>query len=473
MKKIKTAALAVLLAFAILSVLLLPAAAVLLPPAYSNTFVGALDEKVERLASVEGAKVVVIGGSSVAFGLDSALMEEHLGMPVVNFGLYAAVGTKAMLELALPYIGEGDIVVLAPETDAQTLSLYFNGDNTWKAIDDAPSLFFSFGRESKREMLGSLYSYAAAKISALKSGPADPAGVYNSKSFNEYGDIIYPRAENVMPLYYDPNTPINPSASIVSAEFLDFVNDYILRCEAKGARVYYSYAPMNAAALGADVTEQSVGEFAEFLRENIRCEHISLIESYIMDAAYFYDTNYHLNDAGVRLRTKQLIEDIRIAEEIYQAADIALLPKPELPLLDVKFFGEDENAKYFVYEALQNGGLSIVGLTALGKTQKNLILPLGAENTKVMHVGASAFAGASATRITIPEETNIRTIATGAFDGCSASSLYILYDFSDEAQKLSPPASFGGLSVFVPVGSAYLTHYDWTGYKLIAIEAAE
>ena len=98
MKKTKTILVAVLLILAILSVLLLPAAAAILTPsAYSSTFVGVLDEKVERLASIKGKKVVVVGGSSVAFGLDSALMEEHLGMPVVNFGLYAAIGTKAML----------------------------------------------------------------------------------------------------------------------------------------------------------------------------------------------------------------------------------------------------------------------------------------------------------------------------------------------------------------------------------------
>ena len=143
MKKIKMAALAALLTLAILSVVILPAiVAIGLPPVYSNSFVGVLDEKVERLASIEGKKVVVVGGSSVAFGLDSALMEEYLGMPVVNFGLYAAIGTKAMLDLSLPHIGEGDIVVLAPETDAQTLSLYFNGENMWKAIDDAPALLW-------------------------------------------------------------------------------------------------------------------------------------------------------------------------------------------------------------------------------------------------------------------------------------------------------------------------------------------
>lgn len=472
MKRMKTAMLVFFSLLAVFSIVLFPAAlAVLLPPAYSNTFVGALDEKVARLSSIEGKKVVVIGGSSVAFGLDSALMEQHLGMPVVNFGLYAAIGTKAMLDISLPHIGEGDIVILAPETDTQTLSLYFNGENMWKAIDDAPSLFFSLRGDSKKEMLGALYPFAVEKLAALKNGISDPEGIYNSKSFNAYGDVAYPREQNVMPLYYDPNMEIHLDASIVSDAFVDYVNDYILRCQKKGATVYYSYAPMNEAAISQKTTEESMRKFESYLRDNILCKHISLVDSYIINKAYFYDTNYHLNDAGVRLRTKLLIEDIRIAQGIYQQANIELLPKPELPFFDVKYFGEDANAGYFVYETLQNGALSIVGLTDAGKLQQSLTIPLGAQNRKVMHIGARAFEGGAARSIVVPQQTNVRAFGRGAFDGCLAEELYILYDFSDEAQKLSPPSSFGSVSVYVRAGSTYLTHYDWSGYALFILES--
>ena len=51
------------------------------------------------------------------------LMEEMIGMPVVNFGLYATLGTKLMLDLSLGAIKKGDVVVIAPETDPQTYSL--------------------------------------------------------------------------------------------------------------------------------------------------------------------------------------------------------------------------------------------------------------------------------------------------------------------------------------------------------------
>ncbi len=471
MKKLKIALMASLLTLAILSVLFMPVAvAILTPSAYSNTFVGILDEKVERLASIEGKKAVVIGGSSVAFGLDSALMEEHLGMPVVNFGLYAAIGTKAMLDLSLPHIGEGDLVILAPETDAQTLSLYFDGKTMWKAIDDAPSLFFDLRGDSKKEMIGSLYAHAADKLLTLRSEPLDPPGVYNSKSFNAYGDISFPRRQNVMSFYYDPSTPILPDPAIVSEDFVAYVNEYISLCEKKGATVYFSFAPMNADALDPSVTEESLQAFADYLEQRILCKHISMIESYILDPAYFYDTNYHLNDVGVKLRTKTLLEDIRFAQGNYAAVEIQVPKKPMLVYYDVAFEGTDENAKYFVYEILQKGArrgsLSIVGLTELGKQQKTLTVPLGADGKKITHIAPNAFAGGVAETVIVSESSNLRNIATGAFDGASVKRLHILYDFAEDAEKLSPPASFGNTAVYVRQGSAYLSHYDWMPYRM-------
>ena len=104
-------------------------------PVYSNVFVAALGDKYDRLCSVEEPKLALIGGSSVAFGLDSRLLASHLGREVVNFGLYATLGSKIMLDLSEDGLNEGDIAVFAPELDSQTLSLYFDGRTVWQAID--------------------------------------------------------------------------------------------------------------------------------------------------------------------------------------------------------------------------------------------------------------------------------------------------------------------------------------------------
>lgn len=40
------------------------------------------------------------------------------------------------------------------------------------------------------------------------------------------------------------------------------------------------------------------------------CFVISEISDYIFDGRYFYDSDYHLNDLGVLLRTERLIDDL-------------------------------------------------------------------------------------------------------------------------------------------------------------------
>ena len=38
---------------------------------------------------------------------------------------------------------------------------------------------------------------------------------------------------------------------------------------------------------------------------------ISKVDDYLYKGRYFYDTDYHLNDLGVILRTEQLISDLK------------------------------------------------------------------------------------------------------------------------------------------------------------------
>ena len=74
----------------IVLLLLLPIAATaavgfLVPAQFEMTFLGEFDNKVERLQNTDGPKVILVGGSSVAFGVDAELLEQTLGMPVINF----------------------------------------------------------------------------------------------------------------------------------------------------------------------------------------------------------------------------------------------------------------------------------------------------------------------------------------------------------------------------------------------------
>lgn len=167
-------------------VLLMIGAVFALPPQYQQTFLGALSHKVDMLAQPETKpRIIVIGGSSVAFGQQSDLLAEQLpGYTVVNFGLYAGLGTDVMLELALPSIRPGDVVIISPEQNEQTLSGYFGAEAMWQAADGHPALLH-MSRTHASQLMAAMPIFAAHKAKQWLSGQtAQGDGVYRSDHFN-------------------------------------------------------------------------------------------------------------------------------------------------------------------------------------------------------------------------------------------------------------------------------------------------
>ena len=438
------------------------------PEAYADSFVGVLDEKFERLTETEGEKIVVVGGSSVAFGLDSAALERYTGRPVVNFGLYAALGTRLMLDLSLAGIAEGDIVVVAPEINPETLSLYFGAEATWRAVEGDLRMLRYISADNFPAMLGAFFPYGREKLQRLRSGETGALGdIYVASSFDEYCDLgNLPRPENIMQGYYDPNTPIPLDADAYGDEldeFLDYLNEYTKKCARRGARVYFSFSPMNSLALTEGSLDGCEG-FLSLLDERLDCEIISDPRDYILAPGYFFDTNFHLGDAGTAVRTIRLGRDILLAEEITTRPVTDTEPEPPaLPFFDVLFEGVDENADYFTFELRPDGSYAISGLSELGRAERELTVPLGYSGRRVTAILPSAFSGSQLEALVIGEDSYIDLLSNGAFLG--ASALRDIYIYRASGDSITPPASFAGthpsLRVHVPEGSDFKLHYYW------------
>lgn len=440
----------------------------LTPPQYGDTFLGELDEKYDRLVNTKGEKLVIVGGSSVAFGYNSALLAEYTDREVVNFGLYAALGTKLMMDLSRAGIGKGDIVILAPELDPETLSLTFNAESTWQAAEGNFSMLRYLTVQDKMSMLGAAFSYAEEKLGYFlgKNAPK-PSGVYSASSFNKYGDIDYPREKNEMFFYYDKNKTITLSPDIFSEDFVDYVNDYIRYCESKGAKVYYTYCPINRMALSDATTEASISAMEDYLGRNLSCPILGRAEDAIFEAGYFYDTNFHLNDAGVVAHTDRVIRDLLFELEIPTYVTIEVPPAPALPSTDTRLFIEDENDRFFTYREEENGGYTVIGLTEEGKRQTALTLPLAYRYQRVLGVAEGALAEGCMTSLSVPAPgaDGVKfQFENGAFTG--AGTLTDLWLYESDATAVIPPSGFYGVAasfrVHVPTGSFYAEDYNWS-----------
>ena len=485
MNKTFRAVLAVCLAL-ILGMLVVIASVLLLPEQFDTVYLGELADKYSRLCSLDDEnKIIVIGGSSVPFGINSPMIEQYLGLPAVNFGLYGPLGTTVMMDLTRGHIHEGDIVVLAPESDRQTMAMTFNGEAMWECCDSDFTMLLKVRLHNWSEMLGSFWSYAEKKLQFLFEGKPDPEGVYSHDSFNEYGDIEYPRTQSVMDEGYDPDIPVDLTPDIVDPEYVDYVNRYIAYCERHGASVYFSWPPMNELAVQQDTN--GILEYATFIRESFDCQLISNISDYIMASGRFYDTNYHVTDIGAAEHTAQLIQDLQnfigdgslidfepaaspadpsgetaSAEQPAESEADDAAPTPE-PV------GSSRDAACFTCEPFGDG-LMVTGVTDEGRARTELEIPWLIDGQKVVAIGQNALEGCENLQV-LYIQSNISRIMQSAFDG--APRLTEIHIDNDAGANILIPGSGlfdnvpGRLTVYVPKSAygVFLSDYFWGNYN--------
>ena len=299
-----------------------------LPVQFGDTFMGELKSKYERLKETSGKRIVLVGGSGVAFDCDSALMDDFFpSYEIVNFGMYAGLGTKAVMDLSENYIHEGDIVILSPEQSEQTFSDYFNGEYIWQAADGAFGMLRDLKSENFEAMLGNFPRFALEKLNYVMKGQKPQTdSIYQKKSFNTYGDIELDTCrENILPNGYDVNQKVRFTEDVVQPEFMDYMNDWAKRLEKKGAVVWYRYCPVNKLSV-EDMDD--LAAYDVFLRQKLDFPVIGNPENSLMEAEWFFDTNFHLNQPGKEVNTVQLSRDMKAMLGDDRAVTVELPEKP-------------------------------------------------------------------------------------------------------------------------------------------------
>ena len=456
------------------------------PAKYQYTYYAALADKNNLLEQTTGKKIIVIGGSNVAFGLQSELLESEFDdYSVVNFGLYASLGTKLMMELALDSISEGDIVVLSPEQNEQSLSLFFSASNTLKALESDWSMYDEIEDKDQKIIRGKFIDFVNDK-SKIPT-PIVVNSIYKRDSFNNHMDIEYldddgvsMRQSNIMPLRYDKS--LLPSYDFeIRDDFIEYVNFFYQQVLAHKATMLFSFSPVNSLSV-ENIEMESLVEYYWALRQKLDFDVIGNPLDYIIDSHYFYDTNFHLNDAGSVYRTWLLAVDIyRDAFGVNKIPLFSLPDKPPYAEIDPENQEDSESASYFEFienrEDDQIVSYSINSLKENYGGANSIELPEVYNHRWVIGIEENAFERSSSlASITVP--TSYGYFGPGAFDNCpTLNSIFLRQpdpsklNVSYLGDLLSDEAS-NRLTFYVPKGSYYLyaTDYNWSTYKHLIME---
>lgn len=273
-------------------------------PQYINGYNAAMNDKVGRLYSTPGRRIVLVGNSNVAFGFRSDMIEQAFGIPVVNTGLHGANGNAFQEQVCKLDPHEGDIYVVCHSSfdDNDAISPL----ETWITIENSFALWKLIRFKDIDTMVKGFPTYLTKCYNLWKTGTGNLAepGHYTRSAFNEYGDMAVSRIERVVE-YNSGDIFISPVGD-VETERLNKLSKYL---ENRGAHLVMAAYPIPLCMYTP--SDEEYDKLTEELNEAYDFPVISDYKNYKMDQDLFFDTPYHLNDQGAIVRTEKLIEDLR------------------------------------------------------------------------------------------------------------------------------------------------------------------
>ena len=278
-------------------------------PIDDDNYLYEYNKKIALLQHTDSPRIIFIGGSNLAFGLKSKIIEESLKHHVVNFGLHAGIGIRYLLEDALEYINKSDIVIVAAE-----YSNFFNGGyGNGETLTDLMlatnfrkmSLFnvqqwIEIIKKSAWFMCNSYYMSLKNQVKKKMGRPLYDYSQYNyiASGFNENGDEASHykyKGEKI----YESN---ERETRKVNEEFITWLDDILKKYEGKGARVY----------MMPPVCTQAV--FKTVYNENIAVALKKINRPYLAEPSkialpnkYNFDGGYHVDKEGAILNTNHIL----------------------------------------------------------------------------------------------------------------------------------------------------------------------
>lgn len=262
-------------------------------------------DKVNRLKQTDGPKIVLIGNSNLAFGIDSAKIEKELGMPVVNMGVHGGVGNAFNERAALINVDPGDLYVIC-HTNYDDADVIKNQKLAWITIENHYELYQFIRPKDWPQMVKAYPTYLRDCLTMWRNGTGngETNDAYRRSAFNEYGDNYYPRPVSNEDIDFSPVT-INHMNEASAGR----LNALYHTLKGQGADMVIASYPI--ANYEKAPSEEEYYQMGCEMSDMLDCQVISDFRDYMFDTTYFYDTHSHLTDVGVQMRTDQLIADIK------------------------------------------------------------------------------------------------------------------------------------------------------------------
>jgi hypothetical protein len=287
-------------------------------PIDKDKYLMVLLDKHRILATTPQPRIIFVGDSSLAFGLDSAMVRKATGYNVVNMGLHGGLGLIYIMDELKPYLKKDDIVVFA--LDYTHYIGLGTGDNTLIEVTIVmPWIIKYYSRENYMPFINNIPVTFQRRLSGLLSPSKEGPG-HRRSGFNEYGDNIGHiglksdafKGMDFIAKYVPQARQLNMTRFLpgrVNDIIVTYMNRFSAYWEPRGVKIYLAYSPLMEN--DRPKQEKTLQSLDKDIRARIKMKVIGSPLTYIYPQKYFYDNEFHLNGEGRELRSEQLLKDMK------------------------------------------------------------------------------------------------------------------------------------------------------------------
>lgn len=309
-------------------------------------YMAAIVDKDRLLRSAPGRRLILIGGSNLAFGIDGPLLGERYRLTPVNLGMHELLRAGYMLRHTEANLRSGDVVILCLEFGTMfsgaetanpelrkllcqalpTMADYFeeSDDTPWKEFCDRIALAQCAAksrdvaarcRQSTTRKTTQLLVHGMTSQNKLQQQfdqQFDQAWpqllqeyhrwlscdtVYARSGFNAHGDFVgHYGLTSDRALDSKQLSALTASQRSQLARSLAVLNKFVARCRVKEVDVYFAYPPI------CNANDQFAAQYEAEIAAQCAAPILFPIAAARTNASEHYDSAYHLNWTGIRRR---------------------------------------------------------------------------------------------------------------------------------------------------------------------------
>lgn len=291
----------------VLSLLLLLTVLGFVVPYNSNGYNRAFFVKDSILQHRNERAIVLVGGSNVAFGFYSKLIEDSLKRKVINAGVHADIGLELMINQIAARSRKGDVVVICPEYSHFYNKVAYGGQPLADLFYLSPGLIQKYlsNQGQVKTILANTPAFLKSKLefTAIKAAFPRFKNVYQKSGFNMHGDMVAhwnEKSEAIKPVY--------GLGEAFNRAFIQYFFQKISEMKARGVEVYI-FPPVMAQSSFAHVKGQ-VSQL-ELVFKSFHSRFVVPPRDYAFPDYLFYDTPFHMTRQGAVLHSNMLAGELK------------------------------------------------------------------------------------------------------------------------------------------------------------------